>query len=205
MTSGGVQRSTTFEWPPPGMSVRRRRAEVTSPARAGRKSGRGRVRLERLDGKVALECAGTEARAGFPRIRALGAVKQGPDSLVILDVPPGRETDVGERIHRLRGEGVIKRIAPVLRDSESRLEQVPTDTLTVRFRARHPSAKVVEDLARRYGLAREEENEFVTNQFVFRLNNDPGGLGILEVASQLNASDEVEFAAANMISMFRRS
>ena len=98
--------------------------------------------------------------------------------------------------------GALEFVAPVLQDSESRLQQILTDEITVRFKSGLP-AKRLKGVEQKYGVKIARRNEFVPNQFILKVAQ-PEGLHALEVASRLDVAAEVEFASPNFISTHQR-
>jgi len=107
-----------------------------------------------------------------------------------------------EQLQPLIDKGAIESVAPVLRDEESQLLQVLTDEITVRFKPAL-AAKERKQLEKKYGLTSARKNEFVPNQYVVKVPRSRG-LETLNVANELDAADEVEFAAPNFVSEYRR-
>jgi hypothetical protein len=99
-------------------------------------------------------------------------------------------------------DGTVEFVTPVLRDEESQLQQILSDEITVRFKSALTS-KQLKGVEEKYGVVVARQNEFVPRQFVVKVAQ-PTGLRTLDVASQLDAADNVEFATPNFISQFRR-
>ncbi len=107
-----------------------------------------------------------------------------------------------ESIQRLLDEGAIEFFTPVLRDPASDLRRILTDEICVRFK-KVPSAGELKIFEKRYGVTVARQNEFAPAQFIVKVN-EPEGLRTLEVANQIEADGEVEFAAPNFLSEYRR-
>jgi hypothetical protein len=136
-------------------------------------------------------------------LRSLGFVREvESENLSIVELnDPARQEALG-KLRELLDAGEIEFITPVLRDKESQLLQILTDEITVRLKP-NVTLKQLKSAEKKYGFRVARENEFVPNQFILKLTR-PAGLHTLEVANELAGMDEVEFAAPNFISEYRR-
>lgn len=107
-----------------------------------------------------------------------------------------------ESLRQLLDEGAVECFTPVLRDPASDLRRILTDEISLRFK-QIPSARDLKTVEKKYGVTIARQNEFAPRQFIVKVK-EPEGLRTLEVANQLDAADEVEFAAPNFISEYRR-
>jgi hypothetical protein len=123
--------------------------------------------------------------------------------LLIVRLPDAaKRAAVMAKLKEWEQQGVIEFVTPVLRDPDSRLAQILTDEIIVRFKPDLPP-EARETVERKYGVTIARQNEFVPNQYVVKVP-EAKGLKTLEVASQLDSETEVEFAAPNFISQHRR-
>jgi hypothetical protein len=107
-----------------------------------------------------------------------------------------------EQVQAFLERGIAEAIVPVWRDEESQLLQVLTDEVTVRFKRPLPK-KEREQVEKKFGFTIARQNEFVPNQFVVKVPI-ARGVDALKVANELDADDEVEFAAPNFVSEHKR-
>jgi hypothetical protein len=107
-----------------------------------------------------------------------------------------------QKLQPLLDKEKIECVFPVLLDKESKLLQVLTDEITVRFKPT-VDAKKRKQIEKEFGLTVARKNESVPNQFVVTA---PGaeGLDTLKLANKLDAEDEVEFATPNFVSEHKR-
>jgi hypothetical protein len=145
------------------------------------------------------------AKASVTRaLSALGEVKELPSQRLLL-VRLAKKEDEGvltEKAKKWIKAGRIEFCQPVLRDVKSQLQQIPTDEISVRFK-QVPSGRELRTVERKYGVKVDRQNEFVPNQFVVKAPATPD-LKLLEVASKLDAEDDVEFATPNFLAEFDR-
>jgi hypothetical protein len=137
-------------------------------------------------------------------LAAFGEVDEIP-SLRLLVLKLARkedETALTEKAKEWIHAGKIEFFQPVLRDMKSRLQQIPTDEISVRFK-QLPTGRHLRTVEKKYGVKVHRQNEFVPNQFVVKAPATPD-LKLLEVASKLDAEDDVEFAAPNFLAEFQR-
>jgi hypothetical protein len=107
------------------------------------------------------------------------------------------------KLRPLLQRGDIDFLTPLLRDRTTRLHQVLTDEITVRFK-REISARRLRDLEKKFGVTVATRNEFVPSQYILRVPH-PEGLLTLETARRLDALRDTVFAAPNFISEHVRS
>ena len=179
---------------------------MKSKPHSGRRSyrhGKNKVYLQPADDVVAVRYAEPkeELRAA---LSLFGKVKEvEPQQLFIVQLSSSADKDkVTEQVHSLIATGVAEAIVPVWRDEESQLLQVLTDEVTVRFKRPLPK-KDRAQVEKKFGFTIARQNEFVPNQFVVKvpISRDED---ILEVANELDADDDIEFAAPNFVSEHRR-
>lgn len=168
------------------------------------RQGKSKVYIEPVDNTLAVRY-NTSARAQVRKaLRSLGQLSEiESQGLLVVHLPEGvKEETALQQLELLIDQGTIESVFPVLLDKESQLLQVLTDEITVRFKPT-VSAKERKQIEKKYGLTIARKNEFVRNEFVVEV---PGakGLDTLRVANALDAEDEVEFAAPNFVSEYRR-
>jgi hypothetical protein len=187
------------------MKVTKSRTQATPSARRiVYQQGKRKVVLEQLDDAVAVRCrAGAEATV-CARLRSLGRVRAvESQQLLIGELPDATQrAEALKQLQQWVEEGKVEFVTPVLRDMESQLNQILTDEITVRLKS-EVSPERLRRLGEKYGVTVVRQNEFVPNQFIVKVA-EPSGMHTLEVASQLDAADEVLFASPNFISEFRR-
>lgn len=177
------------------------------PARHFYRQGKTKVYLKPVDNTLAVRY-NKNARAQVRKtLRSLGEVIEVSEiesqQLFIVHLSEGsKEESISQHLQSLIDKGAIESVAPVLRDEESQLLQVLTDEITVRFKP-DLAAKERKQLEKKYGLTIARKNEFVPNQFVVKVPRSKG-FDTLHVANELDAADEVEFAAPNFVSEYRR-
>lgn len=176
----------------------------TSARRVSYKQGAREVYVKPLNNTVAVryregaESLVYEALRSQGRVRAIEAQR-----LLITEFPnAARYTEAAKQLQLWEDEGVVEFVTPVLRDEESQLQQILTDEITVRFKA-VLNTKQLQEVEEKYGVTIVRQNEFVPRQFVVKVPQTRG-LRTLDVASQLDAADAVEFATPNFISEYRR-
>lgn len=177
------------------------------PARHFYRQGKTKVYLKPVDNTLALRY-NKSARAQVRKtLRSLGGVIEvneiASQQLFIVHLSEqSKEESVRQQLQPLIDKGAIESVSPVLRDEESQLLQVLTDEITVRFKSAL-AAKERKQVEKKYGLTIARKNEFVPNQYVVKVPTSQG-LETLNVANELDAADEVEFAAPNFVSEYRR-
>ena len=177
------------------------------PGRHFYRQGKTKVYLKRVDDMLAVRYNKSAKAQVRKTLRALGEVDDVREiesqRLFIAHFLEGtKEETVLEHLQPLIERGAIESVSPVLRDEESQLLQVLTDEITVRFKSTL-AAKERRQMEKKYGLTMARKNEFVPNQFVVKVPQSKG-LDTLKVANELDAADEVEFAAPNFVSEYRR-
>ena len=168
------------------------------------RQGKAKVYLKPVDNTLAVRYNKTaKARVG-KTLGSLGQVSEiESQKLFIVRLPADAKAETAlERLQPLIDKGAIESVAPVLRDEESQLLQVLTNEITVRFKPTL-AAKERKQLEKMHGLTSVRRNEFIPNQFVVKVPRSKG-LDTLNVANELDAADEVEFAAPNFVSEYRR-
>lgn len=176
----------------------------TPASRVFYRHGKRKVYMEPLDDTVAVRCHEDAEEPVCAALRSLGRVqKVESHRLLIVELrDPAQRAVAFNQLQQWAEEGAIEFVTPVLRDSESQLRQILTDEITVRFKSVLPPERL-KKVEEKYGVTVVRQNEFVPTQFIVKVRQ-PTGLRTLEVASQLDAADEVEFAAPNFVSEFRR-
>ena len=168
------------------------------------RQGETKVYLEPLEDTYAVRYKKKAKAKVYGRLRSLGQVKDiESQDLYIVQIEDSTQRESAlKQLQELMDSGLIEFITPVLRDKESQLMLILTDEITVRFRSRVPQ-KQLKSAEERYGFTVARQNEFVPNQFILKVAQ-PEGLHTLNVANELDATDEVEFATPNFISEYRR-
>lgn len=163
-----------------------------------------KIFVEPIEDTIAVRCLEGMEDTVCAKLRSLGRVQvvTSQQLIIVKFRDPTQRMAALKQLQQWMDEGVVKFATPVLCDSESQLHQILTDEIIVRFKSVLPpeQLKEVED---KYGLSVVRQNEFVPNQFVVKVMQSVG-LRTLEVASEIDAMDEVEFATPNFISEFRR-
>jgi hypothetical protein len=168
------------------------------------RQGKTKVYLKPVDDTLAVRYNKSAKAQVRKTLRSLGQVSEiESQQLFILHLPAGTKKEIAAQdLQPLIDKGAIESVAPVLRDEESQMLQVLTDEITVRFKPTL-AAKKRKQVEKKYGLTSARKNEFVPNQFVVKVPRSKG-LDTLNVANELDAADEVEFAAPNFVSEYRR-
>jgi hypothetical protein len=183
------------------MTARKRPNPATLTVRL---AGKRTAEVEELPDTIAVRCRDSEAEARVREVLGgLGTVREMASQRLLI----ATLTSAADRpralaiLDRLQDAGDIEFATPVLCDPASRLCQILTDEITVRFKQPAPNA---ERLRAQYGVTLAKRNEFVPNQYLVKVA-DARGLKTLEVANRLDSADDVEFAAPNFISEFSRT
>ncbi|MBI3976300.1 MAG: hypothetical protein HY334_07905 [Armatimonadetes bacterium] len=150
---------------------------------------------------MALRWARGAHRSVRAAVRGLGRLREIPSERVLILEYSGAadRAAVEARLDQLRERGLVEFTAPVLRDKASRLRQIPTDEIVIRFHPGEPTASRLRSIQKRYGVTVARQNTFVPHQYVVKVDR-PSGLRTLEVAKEIDASEDVEFAAPNFLS-----
>lgn len=180
-----------------------KQAEPPSKRRAYRQGARNVV-VESLDNVWAVRFAASaeatvqKALSGFGEVREIATQR-----LFVVELSKSaQQGDLLATLRSLLDQGDIEFFKPVLCDPESRLQQIPTDEISVRFK-KVPSEKDLKAVEKKYGVVVERQNEFVPSQFIVKTSRSIEG-DTLEVASRMDEAEEIEFAAPNFISEHRR-
>jgi hypothetical protein len=175
----------------------------TPTGRRSYRHGKTKVYLQPVDDVLAVRYAKSEVEVRAA-LSSLGKVKEvEAQKLFIVQLRGVSEKETAlQQIQPLIDRGLIDSVVPVLRDEESQLLQVLTDEITVRFKRALPK-KQREAVEKKFGFTIARQNEFVPNQFVVKVPTSRG-VDALKVANDLDAADEVEFAAPNFVSEHRR-
>ena len=179
---------------------------MKSKPQTGRRSyrhGKNKVYLQPVEDVVAVRYASSkeELREALSSFGTVKEVEQQQLFMVQLRSSSDKEK-VLDQVQSLIDKGAAEAIVPVWRDEESQLLQVLTDEVTVRFK--HPLPKKDRaQVEKRFGFTIARQNEFVPNQFVVKVPVSRGE-DVLKVANELDADDDVEFAAPNFVTEHRR-
>jgi hypothetical protein len=176
----------------------------TTARRPFYRQGKTKVYLELLENTLAVRYKKSEKADIYAALRSLGQVRDiESQEMFIVHLHDSTDNEAAlKKLQQLSEAGGIEFITPVLRDKESQLLQILTDEITVRF-ATTPAQEQLKSVEDKYGFTVARQNEFVPNQFIVKVAR-PEGLHTLNVANELDAADEVEFAAPNFISEYRR-
>ncbi len=180
-----------------------KQAKAPNKPRAYRQGART-VEVESLDDVWAVRFAELAKASVQGALRKFGEVREiTSQRLFVVELAkPAQQDDLLAALTSLLDRGDIEFFKPVMCDPESRLQQILTDEISVRFK-KVPSAKELKAVEKKYGVIVERQNEFVPSQFIVRTSRSIEG-GTLEVASRMDEAEEVEFAAPNFISEHRR-
>lgn len=179
---------------------------MTSKTPGGRRSyrhGKSKVYLQTVEDVLAVRYANSKKEVR-KALSTLGKVREiEPQKLFVVQLPEAAQKERAlEKIQPLIERGLVESVVPVLRDEESQLLQVLTDEVTVRFKRALPK-KAREQVEKKFGFTIARQNEFVPNQYVVKVPRSAGA-DALKIANELDADDEVEFAAPNFVSEHRR-
>jgi len=179
---------------------------MKSKPQTGRRSyrhGKNKVYLQPVEDVVAIRYAHSkeELRKALSSFGTVRDVEQQQLFMVQLRSSSDKQ-NVLEEFQSFIDSGAAEAIVPVWRDEESQLLQVLTDEVTVRFKRVLPK-KEREQVEKKFGFTIARQNEFVPNQFVVKVPISRG-VDVLKVANELDADDDVEFAAPNFVSEHRR-
>ena len=179
---------------------------MKSKPQTGRRSyrhGKNRVYLQPAEDVVAVRYASSkeelqEALSSFGTVREVE-----PQQLFMVQLRSASDKEkVLDEVQPFIDSGVAEAIVPVWRDEESQLLQVLTDEVTVRFKRALPKRERAQ-VEKKFGFTIARQNEFVPNQFIVKVPVTRGG-DALKVANELDADDEVEFAAPNFVTEYKR-
>ena len=165
--------------------------------------GKNKVYLQPVEDVVAVRFASSKEELR-KALSAFGNVKEvEQQQLFMLQLRSSSDKEkVLDQVQSFIDSGAAEAIVPVWRDEESQLLQVLTDEVTVRFKRALPK-KEREQVEKKFGFTIARQNEFVPNQFVVKVPISRG-VDVLKVANELDADDEVEFAAPNFVTEHRR-
>ena len=179
---------------------------MKSKSQTGRRSyrhGKNKVYLQPVEDVVAVRYASSKEKLR-KTLGSFGTVKDvEQQQLFMVQLRSSSDKqNVLEEVQSFIDSGAAEAIVPVWRDEESQLLQVLTDEVTVRFKRVLPK-KEREQVEKKFGFTIARQNEFVPNQFVVKVPISRG-VDVLKVANELDADDDVEFAAPNFVSEHRR-
>ena len=160
--------------------------------------------LEEVEGVFAVRCQPAGQRRVHDELAKLGRVRVfTAQNLLIVELPAAKRREQAmEKLTGWQREGTVEFFTPVLQDKESQLLRILTDEITVRFKAAVPQRRR-ERVQRLFGVTVARQNEFVPDQYVVKVPQTTG-LKSLKIAQKLDKVAEVEFAAPNYISEYRR-
>ena len=179
---------------------------MKSKPQTGRRSyrhGKNKVYLQPVEDVVAVRYASSKEELR-KALGSYGMVREvEPQQLFMVQLRSASDKKgVLEEVQSFIDSGAAEAIVPVWRDEESQLLQVLTDEVTVRFKRVLPK-KEREQVEKKFGFTIARQNEFLPNQFVVKVPIS-GGVDALKVADELDADDDVEFAAPNFVTEHRR-
>ena len=179
---------------------------MKSKPQTGRRSyrhGKDKVYLQPVEDVVAVRYASSkeELRKALSSFGTVKEVEQSQLFMVQLSSSSDKEKVLKE-VQPFIDSGAAEAIVPVWRDEESQLLQLLTDEVTVRFKRVLPK-KEREQVAKKFGFTIARQHELVPTQFVVKVPISRG-VDALEVANELDADDEVEFAAPNFVTEHKR-
>ena len=179
---------------------------MKSKPQTGRRSyrhGKNKVYLQPVEDVVAVRYASSREKLR-EALGSFGTIKDvEPQKLFMVQLRSSSDQKrLLAKVQSLIDSGIAEAIVPVWRDEESQLLQVLTDEVTVRFKRALPK-KEREQVEKRFGFTIDRQNEFVPNQFVVKVPVTRG-VDILNVANELDADEEVEFAAPNFVTEHKR-
>lgn len=189
------------------MNLKRPRKARSSTGRASRRvvyrQGGRRATVEKLD-LLAIRWNEGHREDVRRALLSFGQIKEFRSQRILVLHPRDRRAlgSAPGRLEDLQASGAVEFVTPVLRDPDSDTQQILTDEITVRFRSDKPASEV-KNVLKKHGLRLVRRNEFRPNQYVVSVP-DPNGLKTLEAAGELDAFDDVEFAAPNFISEIKR-
>lgn len=189
----------------PAGAMRRIRWRRTGPTAIRYRQAGRRVRAEVLAQRAAVRWRPECAAAVEAGLRAGARVRRLPGrDLALVEAAGGSAAAaLWRRLEEWNARGCLRFATPLLRDSDSGLDQILTDEITVRFRPEAATAAGLERLGREFGLRPVRPNEFVERQWLLRLER-AFGLATLEAAEAVDSLPEVEFAAANLLTEAER-
>src|SRR5918994_1733729 len=172
-------------------------------SRRSYRHGKNKVYLQPVEDVIAVRY-GSSKEELREALRSFGTVKEvEQQQLFMLQLRSSSDKEkVLEQVQSFIDSGAAEAIVPVWRDEESQLLQVLTDEVTVRFKRELPK-KEREQVEKKFGFTIARQNEFVPNQFVVKVPISMG-VDVLKVANELDADDEVEFAAPNFVTEYKR-
>ena len=165
--------------------------------------GKNKVYLQPVEDAIAIRYASSKEELR-EALSSFGTVKEVEQQQLFM-VQLRSASDKGKVLNQIQSfieSGAVEAVFPVWRDEESQLLQVLTDEVTVRFKRALPKRER-EQVEKKFGFTIARQNEFVPNQFVVKVPVTRGG-DALKVANQLDADDEVEFAAPNFVTEHKR-
>ena len=169
--------------------------------RASYRSAARRVFVEPLANTIAVRYREGARDEIDKMLRPLGRVRSLDNQRLLIVESPGAQmrSAAMKRVLASVSQGNLEFATPVLRDPDSRLHQILTDEITVRFKKPAVPKSQLRSLEQKFGVKVARRNEFVLNQFTVKLDR-PKGLDTLRMASKWDAEDEIEFASPNFLS-----
>lgn len=172
--------------------------------RASYHQGQKKVYVEPLEDIIAARYFDKSKEEVHQAISDFGQIRDvKPQKIFIIDfTDEAKRAEAADKLQELLSKGLIEFFTPVLLDEQSQLRQILTDEINVRFKQVPPSRQL-KAVEKKYGVKVARQNEFAPNQFIVK-TSQPSGLNTLKIASEIDAEEEVEFAAPNFISEHRR-
>ncbi len=164
--------------------------------------GEHRYEAELAEGLYAAGCLEEKMLQVRKALEALegGTVEEGPGVLFVR-LPESLTDVLRDRILQQLG-GDMRFFTQVLVDVQSRLQQILTDEIIVRFRTDVPTEEA-RRIAAAHGVVLEAESKYVANEYRARVL-DPVELGPLLSADALDKDRAVDFSCPQFISEIRR-
>jgi len=184
---------------------------MTTPARPSRRTRsttsrkKGPAPKKARTGQIALRyCPGAEHKVRAA-LAALGGVESyRPDCILILHRGPKvSAADVRSAVKTLEKDGLVKFVTPVLRDQQSDARQILTGEITVRLKPGASARRTLASLKADYGVEVKRRNEFEPTQYILSVP-DKSGTRTREIARSLDGRSDIEFAAPNFITDFKK-
>lgn len=172
--------------------------------RSAQPSSRDTSRLKPLRGAFAVRYRTGHDGEVRATLSALGRVELHPSKHMAVfqrSAGVGRAA-VEAALDSLKSRRAIDFVAPVLVDPDSHTRQVPTDEILLRLKPGR-TQRVLKSLREPRGLTISRRNEFEPSQYVLKV---PTGSATetLEIARELDSSEDVEFAAPNFLTEIKR-
>ena len=147
--------------------------------------------------------SGAEKRV-LAALRTLGTVETCvPKRMVVLHRGANATASaVTAAMEKLKQQGLIEFVTPVLIDLESKTRQVLTDEIVIQLKPGR-TQRALAALTAKHGVSIGKQSEFEPSQFIVTVPK-PTGMQTLDVARLLDKSADVEFASPNFLAEFKR-